>query len=75
MRRDSCHLQRARFTLQAAGQTHLLWAAGFQYGQIGRLKAEVDWLRDFFNLLTLVVNNVTFKDGKQVQDQSDRSAA
>lgn len=28
-----------------------------------------------FNLLTLVVNNVSFKDGEQVQDQSDRNAA
>ena len=28
-----------------------------------------------FNLLTLVVNNVKFKDGEQVRDQSDRSAA
>ena len=28
-----------------------------------------------FNLLTLVVNNVPFKDGEQVQDQSDRNAA
>jgi transposase-like protein len=28
-----------------------------------------------FNLLTLVVNNVEFKDGEQVTDQSDRSAA
>jgi len=25
--------------------------------------------------LTLVVNNVPFKDGEQVQDQSDRNAA
>ncbi len=28
-----------------------------------------------FNLLTLVVNNVKFKDGEQVTDQSDRNAA
>lgn len=28
-----------------------------------------------FNLLTLVVNNVEFKDGEQVRDQSDRNAA
>jgi len=28
-----------------------------------------------FNLLTLVVNNVEFKDGEQVRDQSDRHAA
>ncbi len=28
-----------------------------------------------FNLLTLVVNNVEFKDGVQVIDQSDRKAA
>ena len=27
------------------------------------------------NLLTLVVSNVKFKDGEQVRDQSDRSAA
>jgi len=28
-----------------------------------------------FNLLTLVVNDVKFKDGEQVEDQSDRNAA
>ena len=28
-----------------------------------------------FNLLTLVVNNIEFKDGEQVTDQSDRNAA
>lgn len=28
-----------------------------------------------FNLLTLLINNVKFKDGEQVQDQSDRNAA
>ena len=28
-----------------------------------------------FNLLTLVVNNVQFKDGEQVVEQSDRNAA
>lgn len=28
-----------------------------------------------FQLLELVVNNVEFRDGKQVEDQSDRSAA
>jgi transposase-like protein len=28
-----------------------------------------------FDLLALVVNNVKFKDGEQVQDQSDRNAA
>ena len=28
-----------------------------------------------FNLLTLVVNNVPFKNGEQVEDQSDRNAA
>jgi len=28
-----------------------------------------------FNLLTLVVNNVPFKNGEQVEDQSDKSAA
>ena len=28
-----------------------------------------------FNLLTLVVNNVQFKDGEQVMEQSDRNAA
>ena len=28
-----------------------------------------------FNMLTLVVNNVKFKDGEQVEDQSDRNVA
>jgi putative transposase len=28
-----------------------------------------------FKLLTLVANNVEFKDGEQVTDQSDRNAA
>lgn len=38
--------------------------------------AQKKWKRiKGFNLLTLVVNNVKFKDGKQVQDQSDRNAA
>jgi len=32
------------------------------------------WIKGF-NLLTLVVNNVKFKDGEQVQDQSDRNVA
>ncbi|MBP8220776.1 IS256 family transposase [Aeromonas caviae] len=38
--------------------------------------AQRNWKRiKGFNLLTLVVNNVKFKDGEQVQDQSDRNAA
>jgi transposase-like protein len=38
--------------------------------------AQKNWKRiKGFNLLTLVVNNVKFKDGEQVKDQSDRSAA
>ncbi len=38
--------------------------------------AQKHWKRiKGFNLLTLVVNNVKFKDGEQVRDQSDRSAA
>jgi transposase-like protein len=38
--------------------------------------AQKNWKRiKGFNLLTLVVNNVKFKDGEQVQDQSDRNAA
>src|SRR5690554_144499 len=38
--------------------------------------AQKNWQRiKGFNLLTLVVNNVEFKDGEQVQDQSDRNAA
>jgi hypothetical protein len=38
--------------------------------------AQKNWKRiKGFNLLTLVVNNVKFKDGVQVQDQSDRNAA
>jgi transposase-like protein len=38
--------------------------------------AQKKWKRiKGFNLLTLVVNNVKFKDGEQVQDQSDRNAA
>lgn len=38
--------------------------------------AQKNWKRiKGFNLLALVVNNVTFKDGEQVQDQSDRNAA
>jgi hypothetical protein len=38
--------------------------------------AQKNWKRiKGFNLLTLVVSNVKFKDGEQVQDQSDRSAA
>jgi transposase-like protein len=38
--------------------------------------AQKNWKRiKGFNLLTLVVNNVEFKDGEQVQDQSDRNAA
>ncbi len=38
--------------------------------------AQRNWKRiKRFNLLTLVVNNVEFKDGGQVTDQSDRNAA
>lgn len=38
--------------------------------------AQKSWKRiKGFNLLTLVVNNITFKDGEQLEDQSDRSAA
>jgi len=38
--------------------------------------AQKNWKRiKGFNLLTLVVNNVKFKDGEQVQDQSDRNVA
>lgn len=38
--------------------------------------AQRNWKRiKGFNLLTLLVNNVKFKDGEQVQDQSDRNAA
>ena len=38
--------------------------------------AQKKWKRiKGLNLLTLVVNNVKFKDGEQVQDQSDRSVA
>ena len=38
--------------------------------------AQKHWMRiKGFNLLPLVVNNVKFKDGEQVRDQSDRSAA
>jgi hypothetical protein len=38
--------------------------------------AQKNWKRiKGFNLLTLVVNNVEFKDGEQVTDQSDRSVA
>ncbi len=38
--------------------------------------AQVRWKRiKGFKLLTLVVNNVVFKDGEQVTDQSDRTAA
>ena len=38
--------------------------------------ARKNWKRiKGFNLLTLVVNNVEFKDGEQVTDQSDRNAA
>ena len=38
--------------------------------------AQKNWKRiKGFNLLTLVVNNVKFKDGEEVQDQSDRNAA
>lgn len=38
--------------------------------------AQRNWKRiKGFNLLTLVVNNVEFKDGEQVTDQSDRNAA
>lgn len=38
--------------------------------------AQKNWKRiKGFNLLTLVVNNVEFKDGEQVTDQSDRNAA
>jgi transposase-like protein len=38
--------------------------------------AQKKWKRiKGFNLLTLVVNNVKFKDGEQVQDQSDRNVA
>jgi transposase-like protein len=38
--------------------------------------AQKNWKRiKGFNLLTLVVNNAKFKDGEQVQDQSDRNAA
>jgi hypothetical protein len=38
--------------------------------------AQKNWKRiKGFNLLTLVVNNVKFKDGEQVQDQSDGNVA
>jgi transposase-like protein len=38
--------------------------------------AQKNWKRiKGFNLLTLVVNNVEFKDGEQVTDQSDRNVA
>jgi len=38
--------------------------------------AQKNWKRiKGFNLLTLVVNNVEFKDGEQVTSQSDRNAA
>ena len=38
--------------------------------------AQKHWMRiKGFNLLPLVVNNVKFKDGEPVRDQSDRSAA
>ena len=38
--------------------------------------AQKKWKRiKGFNLVALVVNNVKFKDGEQVQDQSDRNAA
>ncbi|MEH6473647.1 MAG: IS256 family transposase [Halopseudomonas sp.] len=38
--------------------------------------AQKNWKRiKGFNLLALVVNNVEFKDGEQVMDQSDRNAA
>ena len=38
--------------------------------------AQKRWKRiSGFNLLTLVVNNVQFKDGEQVMEQSDRNAA
>ena len=38
--------------------------------------AQRNWKRiKGFNLLTLVVNNVEFKDGEQVTDRSDRNAA
>jgi len=38
--------------------------------------AQKNWKRiKGFNLLTLVVNNVKFKNGEQVQDQSDGNVA
>lgn len=38
--------------------------------------AQRNWKRiKGFDLLALVVNNVKFKDGEQVQDQSGRNAA
>lgn len=38
--------------------------------------AQTRWKRiKGFKLLTLVVNNVVFKDGEQLTDQSDRTAA
>ena len=38
--------------------------------------AQMKWKRiKGFNLLALVANNVKFKDGEQVQDQSNRNAA
>ncbi|MFT6916509.1 MAG: putative transposase [Motiliproteus sp.] len=38
--------------------------------------AQKSWKRiKGFKLLTLVVNNIEFKDGEQVTDQSDRSVA
>ncbi|MDX7645596.1 IS256 family transposase, partial [Aeromonas caviae] len=38
--------------------------------------AQKKWKRlKGFALLTLVVNNVKFKDGVQVQEESDRNAA
>jgi hypothetical protein len=45
-------------------------------GMTGHVRRNTQWKRiKGFNLLTLVVNNVKFKDGEQVQDQSDRSVA
>ena len=47
-----------------------------QRGRPPPVSAQKNWKRiKGFNLLTLVVNNVKFKDGEQVQDQSDRNAA
>ena len=49
-------------------------AKGLSANTISRLKQHWKQIKGF-NLLTLVVNNVKLKDGEQVRDQSDRSAA